>query len=90
VTYFKSFMVDAGLTSPDAEAIALCYQTVAIPHGGKEFLAYLKRLHAMLKKPPTTIWMGSRDVDFRKGRSSKRVELRGCSAASITKIPLRS
>jgi hypothetical protein len=49
VTYHKSFMVDAGLTSPDAEAIASCYQTVAIPHADKELLAYLKSLHAMHK-----------------------------------------
>ena len=80
LTYHKSFMVDAGLTSPDAEAI---------PHDNKELLAYLKRLHAMPTKPPTTIWMGSRDVDCRKERSSKRVELWGYSAASITRVPLR-
>jgi hypothetical protein len=49
VTFHKSFMMDAGLTSPDAEAIASCYQTVANPHDDKELLAYVKRLHAMHK-----------------------------------------
>ena len=39
LTYHKSFMVDAGLTSRNAEAIVADYQTAAIPDADKKLLA---------------------------------------------------
>ena len=42
LTYHKSFMVDAALTSPDAEAIVAGYQTAAISDAEKKLLAYVE------------------------------------------------
>ena len=39
----KIFMVDAGLTSPDAKVITLDYQTAAIPDADKKLLAYVTK-----------------------------------------------
>ena len=39
----KIFMVEAGLTSPDAKVITLDYQTATIPDADKKLLAYLKK-----------------------------------------------
>jgi uncharacterized peroxidase-related enzyme len=44
LTYHKSFMVDAGLTSPNAEAIVADYQTAAIPDADKKLLAYVEKV----------------------------------------------
>ena len=42
LTYHKNFMVDAALTSPDAEAIVADYQTAAILDAEKKLLAYVE------------------------------------------------
>ena len=44
LTYHKSFMVDAALTSPDAEAIVADYQTAAISDAEKKLLAYVEKM----------------------------------------------
>ena len=82
-------MVDADLTSPDAKVITLDYRTAAIPDADKKLLAYVKKVTLHAQKTPTPMWMGSRDMGYLKGRSSKRFELRGCSATSIVRVRLR-
>jgi hypothetical protein len=44
VTYNKSFIVDAGFTSLEAEGISADYQTVAIPNKDKKLLSYVKKV----------------------------------------------
>jgi len=44
LTYHKSFMVDAGLTSQDAEAVVADYQTAAISDSEKKLLAYAEKV----------------------------------------------
>jgi alkylhydroperoxidase family enzyme len=58
-TYYKSFMVDVGLTSPDT--IAADYQTAAILDADKKVLAYLEKVTRHAYKTIDT------DVDGLKG-----------------------
>lgn len=44
LTYHKSFMVDAGLTSSDAEAVVADYQTAPISDAEKKLLAYVEKV----------------------------------------------
>lgn len=44
LTYHKSFMVDAGLSSPDAEAVVADYQTAPITEAEKKLLAYAEKV----------------------------------------------
>ena len=48
LTYHKSFLVDAGISSPEAEAIVANYKTAPIPDSEKTLLAYVEKvtLHA--------------------------------------------
>ncbi|MDA8560967.1 hypothetical protein N9L33_04100 [Nitrospinae bacterium] len=72
LTYYKIFMVDVGLTTPDA--IAADYQTDAILDADKKVLTYLEKMIGHAYKTtelPTPMWMDSRDADDRKGRFSK-------------------
>ena len=58
-TYYKSFMVDVGLTSPDT--IAADYQTAAILDADKKVLAYVEKVTRPAYKTIDT------DVDGLKG-----------------------
>jgi uncharacterized peroxidase-related enzyme len=44
LTYHKSFMVDAGLSSLDAEAVVADYQTSSITDAEKKLLAYVEKV----------------------------------------------
>ena len=44
LTYHKSFMVDAGLSSPEAEAVVADYQTAPITDAEKKLLAYVEKV----------------------------------------------
>ena len=44
LTYHKSFMVDAGVSSPEAEAIVADYQMAAITEAEKKLLAYAEKV----------------------------------------------
>jgi hypothetical protein len=59
LTYYQSFMVDVGLTSPDA--IAADYQTAAIRDADKKVLAYVEKVTRHAYKTTDT------DVDGLKG-----------------------
>ena len=61
LTYHESFMVDAGLSSPDAEAIVADYQTAAISDAEKKLLAYVEKVTRHAYKTTDT------DVDGLKG-----------------------
>ena len=59
LTYYKSFMVDVGLASP--EAIVLGYQTAAILDADKKILAYVEKVTRHAHKTSDT------DLDGLKG-----------------------
>ena len=59
LTYYKSFMVDVGLTSP--YAIAADYQTATILDADKKILAYVEKVTGHAYKTTDT------DVDGLKG-----------------------
>ena len=67
LTYYKSFMVDVGLTSPDA--IAEDCQTAAILDADKKVLAYLEKVTRHAYKTIDT------DVDGLKGCGWSEVQV---------------